>query len=248
MTDHTIQATVEPASTKDILVLADEYASAVAEFAKGISKGDGSMSPLAVDAGDKRAVLVRAIEAMQAAQAAVEPGDEWTVIAPDGTRFTGPTPLKAAFPASKYRLEIDPVAAAKFAEVIEQIREEGEREHDECMAKFGTLNCPHCGGSGHIGDVQSAVEPVAQTLPIYGFIDKAIENFSICLFVRSDGSMTNAAICLVRPERIVSDASGEHPGESFVEITMTRDEARKVLDDLDRDWADHEYYTRVLPS
>ena len=54
----------------------------------------------------------------------VEPINEWTVIAPDGTRFTGPTPLKAAFPASKYRLEIDPVAAEKFAEVIEQIRED----------------------------------------------------------------------------------------------------------------------------
>ena len=29
------------------------------------------------------------------------------------------------------------------------------------MKKFGTLDCPHCGGSGHIGDVQAAVEPVA---------------------------------------------------------------------------------------
>jgi len=91
---------------------------------------------------------------------AVDPVNEWTVIAPDGTRFTGPTPLKAAFPASKYRLEIDPVAAAKFAEVIEQIREEGEREHDECMEKFGTLDCPHCGGSGHIGDVQAADDKI----------------------------------------------------------------------------------------
>lgn len=79
---------------------------------------------------------------------------EWTVIAPDGTKFTGPTPLKAALPASKYRLEIDPVAAKKFMEVIEQHRQTGEREHDECMAKYGTLDCPHCGGSGHIGDVQ----------------------------------------------------------------------------------------------
>lgn len=97
------------------------------------------------------------------AQAAVDPVNEWTVIAPDGTRFTGPTPLKAAFPASKYRLEIDPVAAEKFAEVIEQIREEGEKEHDECMEKFGTLDCPHCCGSGHIGDVKNAQEPVAWT-------------------------------------------------------------------------------------
>ena len=56
--------------------------------------------------------------------------------------------------------------AAKFAEVIEQIREEGEREHDECMEKFGTLDCPHCGGSGHIGDVQAAVEPVGKVLEV----------------------------------------------------------------------------------
>ena len=46
---------------------------------------------------------------------------------------------------------------------IEQIREEGEKEHDECMEKFGTLDCPHCCGSGHIGDVKNAQEPVAWT-------------------------------------------------------------------------------------
>ncbi len=81
---------------------------------------------------------------------------EWTVIAPDGTRFTGPTPFKAALPASKYRLEIDPVAAAKFAEVIDQIAEEGEAERDQCMRDYGTLDCPHCGGSGHIADAMAA--------------------------------------------------------------------------------------------
>lgn len=77
---------------------------------------------------------------------------QWMVIAPDGTEFTGETPLKAAFPASKYRLEIDPVAAAKFMEVINQIADEGAAEREQCMQDYGTLNCPACGGSGHIAD------------------------------------------------------------------------------------------------
>ena len=55
--------------TQNILVLADEYAASVAEFAKGIEKGSDSMSPLASAAGDKRMALESAIEAVQAAQA-----------------------------------------------------------------------------------------------------------------------------------------------------------------------------------
>ena len=48
---------------RDILVLADEYAAAVAAYATGISRGEDSMSPLARDAGDKRRVLAEAIAA-----------------------------------------------------------------------------------------------------------------------------------------------------------------------------------------
>ena len=48
---------------RDILVLADEYAAAVAAYATGISRGEDSMSPLARDAGDKRMVLAEAIAA-----------------------------------------------------------------------------------------------------------------------------------------------------------------------------------------
>lgn len=97
-------------------------------------------------------------QAAQAAQPKNTSG-EWMMIAPDGKEFTGPTPLKAAFPASKYRLEIDPVAAAKFAEVIDQIAAEGEAEREQCMRDYGTLNCPACGGSGHIADAMAA-QPV----------------------------------------------------------------------------------------
>ena len=104
-----------------------------------------------------------------------EPTDKWTVTAPDGTKFYGNTPLRAASEASKYRLQIDPVAQAKFLAVIETIRQEGEDEHRECMEKYGTLDCPHCGGSGHIADVHPAVTaksdvkggwiPVSERLP-----------------------------------------------------------------------------------
>ena len=82
-----------------------------------------------------------------------EPTTQWVMTAPDGTTFAGDTPLRAANQASKYRLEIDPVAAKKFLDAIETIRKEGEEEHDRCMKEYGTLNCPACGGSGHIGDV-----------------------------------------------------------------------------------------------
>jgi len=99
---------------------------------------------------------------------------EWTVIAPDGTRFTGPTPLKAALPASKYRLEIDPVAAVKFMEIIDQEAEKGRQEAEQCMRDYGTLDCPACGGSGHIGDVkQPAQVPAA---------DRFTPPFSNCSF------------------------------------------------------------------
>ena len=82
---------------------------------------------------------------------------EWTVIAPDGTRFTGPAPMKAALSASQYQLEIDPEAQKKFLRTIEAIRQEGAAERDECLNKFGTLDCPACHGSGHIADANAKV-------------------------------------------------------------------------------------------
>jgi hypothetical protein len=51
--------------SKDLLVLADEYASATATFAKSLALKEDthSMSPTAVDAGDKRMELADAIAA-----------------------------------------------------------------------------------------------------------------------------------------------------------------------------------------
>ena len=69
-----LEALAEPSQAReplaDIMKLADEYATAAVEFAKRIAAGAGSMSPLAVEAGDKRAVLASAIEALAAAAAA----------------------------------------------------------------------------------------------------------------------------------------------------------------------------------
>ena len=58
--------------SKDLLVLADEYAAATATFARSLALKDGtdSMSPIAREAGDKRAVLAEALAALDTAQPA----------------------------------------------------------------------------------------------------------------------------------------------------------------------------------
>ena len=52
--------------SKDLLVLADEYAAATATFARALALKDeaDSMSPIAREAGDKRAVLAEALAAL----------------------------------------------------------------------------------------------------------------------------------------------------------------------------------------
>ena len=56
--------------SKDLLVLADEYAAATATFARALALKDeaDSMSPIAREAGDKRAVLAEALAALDTAQ------------------------------------------------------------------------------------------------------------------------------------------------------------------------------------
>ena len=93
-----------------------------------------------------------------AAKATQPVQNEWTLTAPDGTRFTGPSPGKTALKASHYHAETDPAAAKRLADAIETIRKEGEAEHDRCIREYGTLDCPACGGSGHIGDVKAVPE------------------------------------------------------------------------------------------
>lgn len=95
-----------------------------------------------------------------------EQNRQWTVIAPDGTQFFGETPFKAAVQANRLRLVVDPVAAKQFADAIEQIVRENDAENRCLMEEHGTLDCPACGGSGHIGDVAApSAEPVAPAQP-----------------------------------------------------------------------------------
>ena len=56
--------------SKDLLVLADEYAAATATFARALALKDeaDSMSPIAREAGDKRAVLAEALAALDTAR------------------------------------------------------------------------------------------------------------------------------------------------------------------------------------
>jgi PP-loop superfamily ATP-utilizing enzyme len=79
-------------------------------------------------------------------------------------------------------------------------------------------------------------------------INASIANIEIGLHPTLDGQITNAATFLVRPGRMVNDESGEHPGEQFIEITLTRQEVREVLQSLDEDWAYHQKFALKLPA
>lgn len=77
------------------------------------------------------------------------------------------------------------------------------------------------------------------TLAANTFVDKAIATCGICLWEKFGGGTTNAVQLLVRPTDIRIDESGECPGEKFVMLTITREELRKMLRELDEDWGAH---------
>jgi hypothetical protein len=77
---------------------------------------------------------------------------QWVTISPDGKQFWGDTPLKACSQAQKHRIATDPQAAKTFVEAIEKLKREAEEENAKLEAEHGSLNCPACGGSGHVGD------------------------------------------------------------------------------------------------
>lgn len=81
----------------------------------------------------------------------------WVMLGPDGSRFQADTPFKAASAAQKHRVRVDPVAAKQFHDTIEELRKEGEAENARLEQMFGSLNCPACGGSGHVGDTAAAL-------------------------------------------------------------------------------------------
>jgi hypothetical protein len=88
----------------------------------------------------------------------------------------------------------------------------------------------------------------APTLDDDSLVDKAIAQVSISLWDSHDGGMTNAVVLLVRPLDVRCDESGGHPGESFVMITITREEIAEMQKALDADWADHERFAEGLPA
>lgn len=85
-------------------------------------------------------------------------GASWIVIGPDGSRFLAETPLRAANEANKHRgrLIFDPAKAQELQAAIDQIRADSAAENDRLLAKYGYLNCPTCGGSGHVGDFEAS--------------------------------------------------------------------------------------------
>lgn len=68
-----------------------------------------------------------------------------------------------------------------------------------------------------------------------GFYDAHLAQTGCVAIVCEDG-ITNGVCLLVRPHAGVRDESGEHPGETFVEVTLTRQEVRAIADWLDEDW------------
>lgn len=70
------------------------------------------------------------------------------------------------------------------------------------------------------------------------FVDPAIATCSITLWHRPDGAMTNAVQLLVRPTDVRGDEAGGHPGETFVMMTITREEIAAMLRALNEDAAD----------
>lgn len=74
------------------------------------------------------------------------------------------------------------------------------------------------------------------TLHDDSFTDKSVAQ-AACILCETDHGITNAISLLIRPLDIRSDESGNHPGESFVMATLTREELREMVAWLDEDWA-----------
>jgi hypothetical protein len=75
------------------------------------------------------------------------------------------------------------------------------------------------------------------TLADDSLVDPAIAQVALTLWNENDGRMCSAVQLLVRPLDVRGDEAGGHPGESFVMLTITRDELRAMLDAVEADWA-----------
>ena len=86
------------------------------------------------------------------------------------------------------------------------------------------------------------------TLENDSFVDKAIAQASICLWDGHHGGVTNAVQLFVRPLDVRGDESGSHPGETFVMVTITREEIAAMQKALDDDWADQIKFAWEIPA
>lgn len=71
------------------------------------------------------------------------------------------------------------------------------------------------------------------------FLDPMIATMAIGLTHYKSGKITNCIEVLIRPDVVTTDESGRHPGETFVQASLTREEVAKMLDWLHTDWAEH---------
>ncbi len=103
--------------------------------------------------------------------------------------------------------------------------------------------------AAHIAQLETPdVNDTPPTLDNDSFVDKAIAAMSIALWDSPTGGVTNAVQILVRPTDVRSDESGAHPGESFVMLTVVREEIREMLRALNDDWADQLKFAKGLPA
>ena len=109
---------------------------------------------------------------------AAAPTSTWTVIAPDGARFEGETPFRAASAANKHlgRSLYDPEKAAEFQALIADVRRESEAENARLRAEHGSLDCPTCGGSGHVGD--ALARPALSDEPPFDLVDRCAQRIA----------------------------------------------------------------------
>lgn len=134
------------------------------------------------------------------AQPAEPATGRWILTAPDGMVFHDESPLKAAIQGSKYNRQTDPVAAARFEKLIADSAAEGAAEADRCMRDYGTLDCPSCGGSGHIGDVAAATTQPQQSTRVQPMSDDAAKDAARYRWLRAQHWTENTLGVVLRPK------------------------------------------------
>jgi hypothetical protein len=160
-----------------------------------------------------------------------EAAGAWTIVAPDGKTFAGESPFKAAREANKHHLTIDPVAAARFAAAIEEARKEGEAEREQCMRDYGTLDCPACGGSGHIADTKARAAGEDGALPelpepgwlttAYGYTADQMRAYAIQALLKAVSVHQDAALAArAQPAATPPDAGVR---EALAELVALKD-------------------------